>query len=322
MGCQRVLGHRINILPAMSEPSSTPNNEAARPQHLDPLAALRQARRLAQAAAEPWLHADVAQRMAERLSIIKLQPRRVLRWSDFLGGGGAALAAAYPDAEQVCVELSPPLLERSSAEQKRGWWDALRRKTAVQVLAPQDVESGQFELVWANMCLHNSADLPKTLAAWSAALAVDGFVMFSCIGPDSLVELRPIYATHGWGRPAPDWWDMHDVGDLMAEAGFADPVMDQERISLTWGDAETLLKDLRALGGNLAPDRFAGCRGKSWHRQLLAALEGLRGADGRLHLSLELVFGHAFKPVPKIRLSAETSVSLEQMRAMVRRSGG
>ncbi|MGS0755423.1 hypothetical protein ACVBEH_12435 [Roseateles sp. GG27B] len=116
-----------------------PEHQAARPQHLDPLAALRQARRLAQAAAEPWLHADVAQRMAERLSIIKLQPRRVLRWS-VSGRWRAALAAAYPAAEQVCVELSPPLLERSSAEQKRGWWDALRRKSAVQVLAPQDVE--------------------------------------------------------------------------------------------------------------------------------------------------------------------------------------
>ena len=321
VGGQWALGHRLNILPAMSELSSISKTKAARPQHLDPLAVLRHARRLAQAPAEPWLHAEVAQRMVERLSIIKLQPRRVLRWSDFLGGGGAALAAAYPDAEQVCVEWSPPLLERSRQEQKRGWWDALRRKAEVQVLAPQDVVNAQFELVWANMCLHSSSDLPGTLAAWSAALAVDGFVMFSCIGPDSLVELRPLYAAQGWGRPAPAWWDMHDVGDLMAEAGFADPVMDQERISLTWADAESLLKDLRALGGNLAPERFAGCRGKTWHRQLLDALEGLRASDGRLHLSLELVFGHAFKSVPKPRLSAETSVSLEQMRAMVRRSG-
>jgi malonyl-CoA O-methyltransferase len=115
---------------------------------------------------------------------------------------------------------------------------------------------------------------------------------------------------------------MHDIGDLLVGAGFADPVMDQERIQLTWAQADDLLKDLRLLGGNVAPERFVGCRGKTWHQKLLQALETLRRPDGRLHLSLEIVYGHAFKPVPKIRVSPETSLTLEQMRAMVRRSGG
>lgn len=258
--------------------------------------------------------------MAERLPIIKLQPKKLLQWSAFLGASGAALTAAYPAAEQICIEPTLALRERSLAMHQRGWLQSLRRRPAISVLTPTELglRSGQAELVWANMSLHASVDLPQTLAQWHAALAVDGFVMFSCLGPDSFVELRPLYAQLGWGRPAPDWWDMHDVGDLLVGAGFADPVMDQERISLTWADAATLLKDLRALGGNLAPQRFKGLRGKTWHRSLLAALEGLRGADGRLRLSLELVYGHAFKPAPRIRLDAESHVSLEQMREMVK----
>jgi malonyl-CoA O-methyltransferase len=221
----------------------------------------------------------------------------------------------------VLVELSAALRERSSLMIKRGWWAALRRRPLVTVLESQQLGSTQVDLVWANMCLHLSEDLPQTLAQWYAALAVDGFVMFSCLGPDSFVELRPIFSRLAWGRPAPDWWDMHDIGDLLVGAGFADPVMDQERISLTWADGESLLKDLRALGGNLAPDRFDGCRTRAWRRDLLQALEVLRGADGRLHLSLELVFGHAFKAAPRLTMAPETKVSLAQMRAMVRRSG-
>jgi malonyl-CoA O-methyltransferase len=180
------------------------------------------------------------------------------------------------------------------------------------------------ELVWSNLALHAAPDLPGLLSSWQQSLAVGGFVMFSCLGPDSFVELRPIHARNGWGRPAPDWWDMHDIGDLVLKAGFADPVMDQERLRLTWTSPERLLADLRALGGNLAPARFTGLRGRAWHRQLLAELDTLRDAEGRLVLTLELVFGHAFKAAPRLAVAAETVVSVDAMRAKLRegRSSG
>lgn len=323
MGSERALGHgRQYTARLMSDPLATslpPKSPGPRPQALDAPAVLHHGRRLARAETPPWLHAELARRMAERLSIIKLQPRRVLQWSAFLGASAGALAEAYPAAEQVWVEPLPALQERSLALSKPGWLQRLRRQPPVKVLGPQEVAALQAELVWANMGLHASLDLPQTLAQWHGALAVDGFVMFSCLGPDSFVELRPLYRSLGWGRPAPDWWDMHDIGDLLVGAGFADPVMDQERIDLNWADGEALLGDLRALGGNLAPERFAGLRGRAWRHRLVETLEeGLRGADGRLHLSLEIVYGHAFKPVPKIRLSAESHVTLDEMREMVR----
>jgi malonyl-CoA O-methyltransferase len=169
------------------------------------------------------------------------------------------------------------------------------------------------------MALHANAELPTLLAQWQASIAVGGFVMFSCLGPDSFVELRPLYARSGWGRPAPDWWDMHDIGDLVLKAGFADPVMDQERLRLTWASPESLLADLRALGGNVAPQRFAGLRGRGWRQRLLAELDTLRDVDGRLVLTLELVFGHAFKAAPKLAVAAETHVSVDTMRATLRK---
>ncbi|MDY0743217.1 biotin synthase [Paucibacter sp. R3-3] len=304
----------------MSESIIAADERSPRPQRLDRVALLRHARRLAAAPAGPWLHAEVAQRMAERLAIIKLQPQRWLQWSAFLGAGGEALAQVYKGAEQLWVEPTPELLERSATAAKRGWLQRLKGAPKVDVSAPDGVAPGQAQLVWANMTLHAHADLPGLLAQWQAALAVNGFVMFSCLGPDSFVELRPLFAARGWGRIAPDWWDMHDIGDLVVGAGFADPVMDQERIMLTWGEPEALLKDLRALGGNVAPDRFPGLRGRGWRRELLAALEGLRGADGRLRLSLEVVYGHAFKAAPKLKVQPETHVSLDQMREMVRQA--
>ena len=112
---------------------------------------------------------------------------------------------------------------------------------------------------------------------------------------------------------------MHDIGDLVLKAGFADPVMDQESLRLTWATPESLLADLRALGGNLAPTRFAGLRGRAWQRRLLAELDTLRDAEGRLVLTLELVFGHAFKAAPRLTMAAETHVSMDAMRATLRK---
>lgn len=307
----------------MSEPAPTPSsNRGPRPQDLDPAALRHQARRLAALAEPPWLHAEVARRMAERLPLIKLQPARVLDVAPALGASEEVLRQAYPDAEMLWHEAMPVLAARAAQARPQGWWQKLRGAASGRVEAlPARPE---VELLWSNMALHAADDLPGVLSRWQASVAVGGFVMFSCLGPDSFIELRRLYAHHGWGRPAPDWWDMHDIGDLVLKAGFADPVMDQERLTLTWSSAESLLADLRALGGNIAPTRFSGLRGRRWREGLLAALDGLRDRDGRLALTLELVFGHAFKAAPRLAVAPETRVTVDAIRQSLRagRRGG
>lgn len=255
--------------------------------------------------------------MAERLAYIKLQPARVLDASPALGASAELLRAAYPGAEMLWHEADPVLAERAVQGRQRNWWQKLRGSPSGQVAAlPTRPE---VDMLWSNMALHAAADLPGLLAQWQASIAVGGFVMFSCLGPDSFIELRPLYARQGWGRLAPDWWDMHDVGDLVLKAGFADPVMDQERLRLTWASPESLLADLRALGGNLAPTRFAGLRGRAWRAVLAKELESLRDTEGKLALTLELVYGHAFKAAPRLTVAAETHVSVDAMRATLRK---
>ena len=115
---------------------------------------------------------------------------------------------------------------------------------------------------------------------------------------------------------------MHDLGDMLVQAGFADPVMDQETLTLTWENPRALLAELRSLGGNASPTRWPGLRTPRWRERLHAALQSLAGLDGRLRLSFEIVYGHAFKAPPRAPLSSGTAVSLEDMRAMVRAAGG
>ena len=127
-----------------------------------------------------------------------------------------------------------------------------------------------------------------------------------------------LYARAQWPAPFAPFVDMHDLGDMLVAAGFADPVMDQETITLTWPSPQALLAELRSLGGNVDPQRTAALRTPRWRARLEALLAQEADASGRLCMSFEVVYGHAFKGAPKHRLAAETAVPLQDMQDMVR----
>jgi malonyl-CoA O-methyltransferase len=300
----------VNILPpTMAEPD-TPSSR-----RLDDVAVAAALRRLARRSEAPWLHGEVARRMAERLALIRLQPQRIADWWSFLGGGEAALRGAYPRAEVVAVEPTPELVARHQAP----WWSP-RRLMGARPAATLDGEAldAPVQLVWANMMLHAVKDPPALMTRWQRALSADGFVMFSCFGPDTLRELRALYARRGWPAPAPDFVDMHDLGDMLVEAGFADPVMDQETIRLSWPTPQAALAELRTLGGNASPSRAAGLRTPGWKAALERELQSLADSGGRLSLGFEIAYGHAFKALPRAQAGEPTTVSLDEMRTLVR----
>ncbi|MBX3634388.1 MAG: biotin synthase [Rubrivivax sp.] len=276
--------------------------------------------RLQRAAAPPWLHDEVARRMAERLLLIRQRPRRVIDWDAFLGAGRRHLEAVYPQAEIVAVEADAPRRDASAAALAQPWWSPRRWVGgAGTVLLASALPAAAGELLWSNMGLHFAADPQAVMHRWQRAIATDGFLMFSTLGPGSLPELRALYAAQGWGVPHAPFVDMHDLGDMLLEAGFADPVMDQEIVTLTWADGEAALAELRTLGGNADPQRSAGLRTPRWRRRLAQALQQqAAGPDGRVRLSFEVVYGHAFRPLARPRVQAETRLPLDELRAMVR----
>ena len=288
-----------------------------KPPSLDPAAAARWAARALPAS--PWLHEEVARRMQERLSLIRLHPNAWADWEPWRGGvqSHLALRARYPQAAvwQVCAQ--PEEARRLQAQTTPAWWRP-GRWTGPAVHQAPPPEAG-VQMVWANMLLHQVADPQALLAQWHRALAVDGFLMFSCLGPDSLRELRAVHARMGWPAPHHDFTDMHDWGDMLVQAGFAEPVMDMERITLTYETPERLQQELRELGRNAHVDRWPGLRGRRWSGQWREALmaQAAGSAEGRLQLTFEVVYGHALKPVGRPRMLPESQIGLHDMRQML-----
>ncbi len=307
---------------AASDPSLPPAVANGGARAIDEVAVASVLGRMARHTQAPWLHAEVARRMAERLRVVRLQPTTVVDWWAHTGASGDLLHTVYPKARRVVVEPSDALRQLSRDAARRPWWSARRfRAGAVDVCAGEP-DAGAAQLLWANMVLHAVADPPALMARWQRALGTDGFVMFSCFGPDTLRELHALYRRQGWPAPGAPFVDMHDLGDMLIEAGFADPVMDQEHLTLTWDSPQALLAELRQLGGNASPQRFAGLRTPRWRARLHDALASLGTSDGRLGLSFEIVYGHAFKAAPRVRTGEPTTVSVQDMRAMLRAARG
>ena len=254
--------------------------------------------------------------MAERLPLMRQAPAQVIDWWPRAGGSAALLAAALPKAR---IEQRWP--QGASVPSTQSWWRPGRWLPATRALHVTDVRPQHYGMVWANMLLHHETEPLTLMRRWHEALAIDGFLMFSTLGPGSLAGLRDCYRQLGFGPAMGELVDMHDIGDLLIEAGFADPVMDQETLRLAWARPEEALDELRSLGANASPARHPGLRTPRWKQALLQALAQRAAAagHGRVELEFEIVYGHAFKPEPRHALAPEAHIALDDLRRALRK---
>src|SRR6185436_1934879 len=106
--------------------------------------------------------------------------------------------------------------------------------------------------VWSNLALQWVNDVPRALAEFRRAMRVGGLVLFSTFGPDTLKELHAAFARADANTHTNRFVDMHDLGDMLVHAGFADPVMEMEPITLTYDTPLALLAELKAIGATNA----------------------------------------------------------------------
>jgi len=182
--------------------------------------------------------------------------------------------------------------------------------------APLPLADESQAMVWSPLWLHAVSDPGQCLAEWLRVLKPEGGVFFSCFGPDTARELQGF--AQAMGEPFPDFADMHDLGDLMSKQGFSDPVMEMEKLTLTYSSSSKLLDDWRALCGNSLATRQKGLRTPRQFEQATLHLERLRHPEtGRIPLTLELVYGHAWK----VKRTTKTDVATVKISDIKGRKG-
>ena len=245
---------------------------------------------------------EINARMLERLDYVKIEPQRILDLGCGIGGGLTALAERYKKTQLFGADHNEILLREGSGQRSRlRWLLPFLRGNVTPLVAADTValpfRSASFGLIWSNLMLQWVADPLAALREMHRSLETGGLLMFSTLGPDTLKELRACFSD-GYAHTLP-FVDMHDYGDMLVECGFADPVMDAEKLTVTYSGIDELFRDLRLNGAtNAVSDRRPGLIGRGEWRAVCDTYETFR-ADGRLPATLEVVYGHAWKAAPK-----------------------
>jgi len=246
------------------------------------------------------LQREVCVRALERLDLVKLDPAAIIDAGCGTGFASPALHKRYPRAKLVALDIAPAML-RKARSRISVWKKWIGSNRDVFVCGDNErlpLRSACVDMLWSNLAFQWVNDLPAVFAESQRVLRPGGLLMFTTFGPDTLKELRAACAADGKVH-VNRFIDMHDIGDMMIGAGFADPVMDMEYVTLTYTDVRSVMRELKALGAhNVAVGRNRGLTGKQTLREIERRYESFRQAE-RLPATFEIIYGHAWKPFPR-----------------------
>jgi len=235
--------------------------------------------------AHDFLHREIRERLLERLQALRIDPQVV---ADIGAGTGAALPGLqqrFPAATLVPIDLTPAMLRAGSTGMPRICADAARLPLA----------DAAVDLVFSNLMLHHCHDPAAVLREMRRVLRIPGALLFTTFGSNSLLELGRAWATADRYSHVSPFPDMHDLGDMLLQAGFAEPVIDSQVLTITYGDVDKLITDLRQAGStNATAGRNRGLTGRAAAERFHLACAAQADAEGRIPLTIDVVFGLAW----------------------------
>jgi len=261
------------------------------------------------------LHAQVRDNLLARLDLMALAPGLVVDVGAGTGHASRALIRRYPKARVIALDSSPHMLQAAGRQQS--WLRRFARVCADAERLP--LADGSVDLILSNLMLQ-WCNPTQAFAEFRRVLAPHGLLSFTTLGPDTLRELRSAWAEVDSHTHVHQFIDMHDLGDALVRGGFASPVLDVERYTLTYLDVRRVAADLKATGGhNATVGRARGLTGRRRFAALQAAYETFR-QEGRLPATYEVVFGHAWTPDTEVGRSTSdgATVSLDDIKQQLR----
>jgi malonyl-CoA O-methyltransferase len=254
---------------------------------------------------------EIRERLLERLRLIRSDPLTILDLGAGTGHGSRALKDRFASATVVALDFALPMLLQARRQQPL--FRKFSRVCASAFALP--LRSAAIDWCVSNLALAWCEPVDRVLAEVQRVLKPGGLFSFTSFGPDTLRELRAAWASVDRSPHVHRFLDMHELGDELVGAGFAEPVMDVERVVLTYTNLEQFFSELKQTGFATATagrPRHLGMR--KMLRTLVNAYEPLR-VDGRLPVTFEIVYGQAWRghDVSSRRATGEVSIPIESI---------
>ncbi len=235
---------------------------------------------------------EIFNRLIERLEYMLIKPENILNLSGATNYGEELLKELYPQAKIVSIDLS----EYLSFENSR-----------------LPISEHSQQLVVSNLLFHWVNDPKQLLQEIARVLDPKGVLLLTSMGVDTLKECREAFAQVDDCPHVHDFPDMHDVGDLMLQLGFVDPVVDVQALTVNYKSVQQLFQDLRDTGAtNAHQDRRRGLMGKNQWKKMLAVYETLKN-ENTYPGTYEIIYGHAWGVRTQRNQDGEISVPLSSI---------
>jgi malonyl-CoA O-methyltransferase len=240
------------------------------------------------------LQREIESRLLERIEFQRHEPAMILDLGCGTGSASRTLAKQFPQASVIALDWAPAMLAQAGeglAENSHGGLSRLCADMHAMPLAARSTD-----LIFSSLALQWSYDIPAVFREFRRIMKPDAMLVFTCFGPDTLHELKQAWRAVDDLPHVNDYPDMHDIGDELLAAGFREPVMDAERLTLEYPDVMSLMRELKGIGAhNVASKRAHGLTGKTRLKTMLEAYEPFRRGD-RYPASYEIIYGTAFAP--------------------------
>lgn len=233
---------------------------------------------------------EAGHEMLSRLDWMTLAPDRIVDVGCGTGAVSQQLQIKYPHATIISIDNVMDMLNYARQQ------TASRYVCADGSKLPFNKQS--VDLIIANFLLPWTTDVAIFFQEWRRILKPDGMLMFTMLGLDTLKEWRSIFNR----AEMPHLVDMHDVGDLLIQQGFADPVLDVCHYTTTYKSTKHLLHELKASGMWFPQNTYI-------HDDNINALE----------VSYEIIHAHAFLPAfSPTNSNGETNIPLNHLRQQLK----
>ena len=243
-----------------------------------------------------FVHTMTRDGLLARLAPLLIEARTIIDLGAATGAANRALEKRFKGASVISIDLAHGMLRK--ARQKRSWLSKAAFAQASADALPFPNES--IDVIFSNLLLPWADDPALIFSEVARVLRKGGVFAFATLGPDSLQEIGRAWASIDDNPHVNRFLDMHDLGDGLVNAGLRDPVLDVDRLSVSYTNSARLFADLTAVGArNALNQRAHSLTGKQRYGAMVAALDDM-AVEGNITLDLELVFGHCWGAGPKI----------------------
>jgi len=235
-----------------------------------------------------FLQKEIAGRLDAKLEVISGKSNVILDLGAGTGLLSKQLFKRFPESQLVCLDFAHQSLAHNLTNNK------ICADANNLPLADNSVD-----MVISSLMMQWCPDLKQLFSEIHRVLKNDGLILFSTFGPDTLKELKKSWSVVDNETHVNTFTDMHDIGDQMLGAGFQSPVMEMEKLTLTYQTVTDLLRDLKVIGAQTVSARSKSLMGKDKFQLMIKMYDSYR-KDGKLPATYEVIYGHAWKRVNKL----------------------